>query len=117
MMDLDIGSRHATVSIRLGNNSMRMQNLNQRGGGRSLTSEGSPTCLPAENHVDEARGSFGTSGGDGAGMPGCDAVGAGRCRDPEIARSERSASTSDRVHAGARITTEGPIAPDRPAAS
>jgi hypothetical protein len=32
---------------------------------------------------------------------------------PEIARSESSASTSDRVHAGARSTTEGPIAPDR----
>jgi len=47
-------------------------------------------------------------------MPGCDAVGAGRRGDPEIARSECSASTSDRVHAGARTSTEGPIAPDGP---
>ena len=47
-------------------------------------------------------------------MPDRDAVGAGRCGDPEIARTECSASTPDRVHAGARITTEGPIAPDRP---
>src|SRR5688500_2768498 len=54
------------------------------------------------------------SASDGAGMPGCDAVAAGRLRDPEIARSEYSASTSDRVQTGAWITTEGPIAPDRP---
>ena len=49
-----------------------------------------------------------------AGVPGCDAVGACRPRDPEIARSEVSASTSDHVQFGVRIITEGPIAPDRP---
>ena len=32
----------------------------------------------------------------------------------EIARSEFSAATPDRVHTGAWITTEGPIAPDGP---
>ena len=32
--------------------------------------------------------------------------------DPKIARSESSALTLVRVHAGARITSEGPIAPD-----
>jgi hypothetical protein len=48
-------------------------------------------------------------------MPGC-----GRLRQRhltaklEIGWSESSAATSDRVHAGAWITTEGPIAPDRP---
>src|SRR5687767_571144 len=47
-------------------------------------------------------------------MPACDAVGAGRRPDPEIARSEYSATTSDRVQAVVRITPEGPIAPDRP---
>ena len=34
-------------------------------------------------------------------------------RDPEIARSESSALTSVRVPPDARITAEGPIAPDR----
>jgi hypothetical protein len=50
-------------------------------------------------------------------MPGC-----GRRRsmprgDQEIARSESSALTSVRVLPDARITTEGPIAPDRPASN
>ena len=46
-------------------------------------------------------------------MPGGPAFEARRLRDPEIARSEASASTFDHALTSARITTGGPIAPDR----
>src|SRR5688500_10847226 len=46
-------------------------------------------------------------------MPGSGAVRSMPLHDQEIARSETSASTSVHVLPHARITTEGPIAPDR----
>ena len=46
-------------------------------------------------------------------IPGGAAVGACRREDPEIVRSEPSASTFVHVLPRARIATDGPIAPDR----